>query len=416
MTAPTGTEIPVDAPRLEAPVTGVLAQVPVITGPEADRWLRGMAFSPESAGTLELSSLCVAENLLGTAQRLANRAVHPFKLSLHDRCSTWGWKENEYEERVTRALDVKRHWAVDREWEKGELIPTNLHLAATYAGQPDPTTVTLAAGAAVSPVNALALLDEAIGNSANVIGRGYIWASAFVAGLWRNAGMLTYENVDDDAGVGSRATILSPAGNHVVIGNGFEGRGPAGTVLASHSAQWAYATDPVVVVQGTPETTPGTMIEATDFGTNTVVFRQEQWLAVLWAGLLHAAVLVSTDTPAVEGGGGGGGGGAGQTTTMAAEDSSLLLASATRNGATYATGDYARFRAFASSDQAGTLNIQQSRTGSTWYTTVTTAVAAGSTTGTVLESIITMPFIRAQYVNGATNQGAFEFDTARVGI
>ena len=212
MTAATGQEIPVEAPLLEPPVTGVLAQVPVITGPEADRWLRGMKFSPESAGTLEFGELCLDETLLGTAERLANVATHPFKLTLHDRCSAWGWKENEYVERATRALDVKRHWGVDREWEKGEQVPTNLHLADTYAGAPDPTTVTLGGGAAVSPVDALALLDEAIGNSANVVGRGMIWVTPFVATQWKHAGVLTYENVDDDAGVGRRATILSPAG------------------------------------------------------------------------------------------------------------------------------------------------------------------------------------------------------------
>ncbi len=299
MAAANGSEIPVDAPRLEAPVTGLLAQVPVISGPEADRWLRGMAFSPESAGTLEFGELCADDDLLGTAERLANRAVHPFRVSLHDRCSTWGWTENEYEARVTRALDVKRHWAVDREFERGQQIEDNLHLADTYAGQPDPTTVTLAAGANVSPSDALALLDEEIGDSANHIGRGVIFVTPFVAAKWKGAGLLNYENVDDDSGVGRRLTILSPAGNHVVIGNGFEGRGPDGNVVGSHASQWAYATDPIIVVQGDAVTTPGSMIEATDFGTNTVIFRQEQFFAVLWAGLLHAAVKVSTATPTI---------------------------------------------------------------------------------------------------------------------
>ncbi len=299
MAAATGSEIPVEAPRLEAPVVGLLAQLPVISGPEADRWLRGMAFSPESGATPEFGELCLPEELAGTAGRFANRGVHPFKLTLHDRCGTWGWSENDYIPRVTRALNVKRHWAVDREFEKGELIPDNLHLADTYAGQPDPTTVQLAAGANVSPSDALALLDEGIGNSANVIGRGVIFAPPFVAAKWKGAGMLEYEEVSDDSGVGRRLVILSPAGNHVVIGNGFEGRGPSGSVVASHASQWAYATDPVVVVRGEPETFPQTIQQATDFGSNTVVFRQEQWFAVLWAGLLHAAVKVSTATPTI---------------------------------------------------------------------------------------------------------------------
>lgn len=100
-------------------------------------------------------------------------------------------------------------------------------------------------------------------------------------------------------------------------------------------------------------------------------------------------------------------------TAALAEPSTLLLAGATANGATRIGGENSRFRAFAAADVAGTLNLQQSRDGVVWYTTVTQAVGAGSPT--VVESIVTLPLVRAQYVNGATNQATFEFDTALVG-
>lgn len=293
MTAAAGSEIPVGAPLLEEPVTGILAQVPVVTGPEADRWFAGMSFSPEVAGAPEFRDLCSPEALAGSANRLEARQVHPFSLTVRDRCSTFGWQAADYEGRATRALQAKRSWGVEREFEKGELIATNLFLAETYT-TPDPTTVELAAGANVSPSDALALLDEAIGNAPNVIGRGMIWATPFVAAKWTAAGMLTeMETVD------GRTIILSPAGNYVIIGGGFEGRGPDGNVPASHASQWAYATDPVVVVAGSPETIPSTLAEATDKETNTVVYRQTQFFAVLWPGLLHAAVKISTATPTI---------------------------------------------------------------------------------------------------------------------
>lgn len=95
-----------------------------------------------------------------------------------------------------------------------------------------------------------------------------------------------------------------------------------------------------------------------------------------------------------------------------AESTTPLLAAGTVNGGTYATAGYAHFRAFASSDVAGTVAIQQSRDGLTWYTTTSQAVAADSTSGTVIESIVTLPFARARYVNGAANQAAFELDSA----
>lgn len=296
MVAPAGSEVPVAAPALEEPVVGVLAQVPVITGPDADRWFSGLELSPEAAGSPDIRDLCSTDILPGTATRLAPRIVHPFELILRDRCSTFGWQAADYIGRATRGLAVKRHWGVDREWESGTLISANSHLSATYA---DPATTELAAGANVSPSDALALLDEAIGNSVNVIGRGMIWATPFVAAKWNNLGMLTYETIDDDSGLGRRATILSSAGNYVIIGSGFEGRGPDNMVPASHASQWAYATDPIAVIASSPETIPGTLAEATDKENNTVVYRQHQWFAILWNRLLHAAVRVSTATPTV---------------------------------------------------------------------------------------------------------------------
>jgi hypothetical protein len=89
-----------------------------------------------------------------------------------------------------------------------------------------------------------------------------------------------------------------------------------------------------------------------------------------------------------------------------------LAANATFNGNVYAASGFGTFRAFAASDQAGTLNIQQSRDGLTWYTTNTTAVPGGITNGTVLQSVIAMPFVRVQLVNGPTAETAVELDSS----
>lgn len=410
MTAPTGSEVDVEAPELEEPITGLLAQVPVISGPQADRWLAGMSFSPGVAGIPEFRDLCSTGVMAGTNLRVAARYVHPFELIVHDRCSTFGWTEANYVERATDALEVKRHWGVEREWEKGELIPGNLHLAATYTS-PNPTTVILAGGVDVSAANGLALLDEEIGNSDNVVGRGMIFCTPFVNAQWKAAGLLSdMETVD------GRTVILSPAGNYVVVCGGLEGRGPAGTVPAAHASQWAYATDPIVVVAGTPQTFPDTLLEALKHDHNEVTYRQEQWFAILWGGLLHAAVNISTETPADTGGGGGGGGGAStNTTTFFTEDDTPLGANATRNGATRAANGYSRFRAFATADVAGTLSVQQSADGVVWHTTVA-PVAVPANTPTVLESIVSLPYVRAVYVNGATIQTSFDFASALVAI
>ena len=107
---------------------------------------------------------------------------------------------------------------------------------------------------------------------------------------------------------------------------------------------------------------------------------------------------------------------AGESDNRTAENSAVLAANGIRNGITQLSGSNSRFRAFAASDVAGTLNIQQSRTGTTWYTTNTVAVTAGITNGTPLESLLILPNVRAQYVNGAAPQTLFEFDSVLVAV
>lgn len=75
-------------------------------------------------------------------------------------------------------------------------------------------------------------------------------------------------------------------------------------------------------------------------------------------------------------------------------------------------GAYDTIRVQAFADQSGTLNIQQSRDGTTWRTTKT--VAAVASTAVTLEDVIVRRFVRVNYVNGATGQGTFELDSALV--
>lgn len=104
--------------------------------------------------------------------------------------------------------------------------------------------------------------------------------------------------------------------------------------------------------------------------------------------------------------------------TLTAETSTPLAGNATFNGGTVDIASSAqgasRLRAFAYSDVAGTLNIQQSRDGTTWRTTLSQAVGAAA--GTVVESIISRRYIRVSYTNGAGAQATFELDTCLVSI
>jgi hypothetical protein len=100
---------------------------------------------------------------------------------------------------------------------------------------------------------------------------------------------------------------------------------------------------------------------------------------------------------------------------MATEATGLLAAGDHFDGASHDTSAwaYVRFRVLAASDQAGTVYIEQSADGTTWFRTSTEPVTAGFTQAAIVtESLITMRYVRAYYVNGATQQTEFMLATA----
>ncbi|HID56453.1 TPA: hypothetical protein EYP37_07975 [Candidatus Poribacteria bacterium] len=92
------------------------------------------------------------------------------------------------------------------------------------------------------------------------------------------------------------------------------------------------------------------------------------------------------------------------------DSTTSLAAGASFTGSTRDAQYYTQFRAKAYADQAGTLYIQQSRDGSTWRTTHSIAVGAGETQQIVADLVDR--YCRVHYVNGATDQAAFELTSS----
>lgn len=142
----------------------------------------------------------------------------------------------------------------------------------------------------------------------------------------------------------------------------------------------------------------------------------------VYAGITRNPPSHSAAWPLLAGAGSGSGGG-GQLVQQFLESTANINAGITFNGASHDTGNnagaagagYSRFRAFAFLDQASTINMQQSRDNATWRTTLSQSAAANS--GYVVESIVTLRFVRATLTNtggGATT--VVEFDTELVAI
>jgi len=94
--------------------------------------------------------------------------------------------------------------------------------------------------------------------------------------------------------------------------------------------------------------------------------------------------------------------------TRIVESQVPLGAGGTFNGAALDCGaGSTRFRGFGASDQAGTINMQQSPDGVNWFTTTSEPLTAGFTGGAVVESLTALRYVRVQVVNGGTPQTQF---------
>lgn len=157
----------------------------------------------------------------------------------------------------------------------------------------DPGFVLCAGGQAVSPLLALAYLNQAIADAH--LGMGMIHCSAFVGERWFEARGVT--------GASGPTKFFSVNGNPVVMGNGYAGVGPDSpqtggsptTVAPSgNPVQWAYATDLMQVVRA-PQVRlyPDSLAAAMQRDQNLVAYRASRPFAINWSGLLRAAVKVA---------------------------------------------------------------------------------------------------------------------------
>jgi hypothetical protein len=349
-----GTEQPVSPPPLKPSPTGLLVAAQVINIPvpanvleidgmsyvpadgpmiglgdrNAEHWLRGTGFSPESAVTPTLVRICsevpggvtwyqppggslqtgvLLPGSTGTAAasntRRPIRYQHPFEIDVWDECSAFGHDAADYQGRALRALLAKEQWAVEAEFERPTIEPNNNGLAQLHALNPDGTNATnpdgttqdlSVRGTGLTSALALAYLNEAIATAD--IGQGMIHCTAFLAERWQQTQGIRFD--------GTTGKLVSANGNIIVAGNGYTGKGydnTGGSVFGGGPTpiQWAYATDLIQIRRAAvPTLYPGTddWRAALDRNTDTVTFRATRPYVMEWNGLCHAAVTVNVLT------------------------------------------------------------------------------------------------------------------------
>lgn len=299
-----GPETIVEAPPLLPPTSGLLQVAQIIEHEAADdRWLAGARWSPPNDRPVSLATVCwggagFSDDRSSTP---AGTAI-PFAVISHDSCHAASFDTAEFRARAEESLRAQEASAVEGEFERGTLVSTNPRLAEAtashlYLGS---AANTQAGQLALSPKDALAVLDEGIARWGK--GLGMIHAPAYVIAQWVAARAV---NVADfgpgDLPLDPKPRLLfSPNGNPIVAGSGYYGVSPDKAVVpdltvAGHTAMWAYATDLVTVHRDANVSYLADEVsQSLNRQLNEVTWRAYRMYAVVWSRLLHASVKINT--------------------------------------------------------------------------------------------------------------------------
>lgn len=205
----------------------------------------------------------------------------PFVVDAYDRCSTFGFEAADYEGRARRALAARESKAVEAEWWRGALFPTNPHLDNSGSAPAATNAVTLAGGTAQTLRTGLALLVQAIADGNG--GVGMIHARPFLVDLWLGLQVLWRSN---------DGKFYTGGGHLVVPGAGYPGTGPTGQATSATS-EWAYATDAPEIHRGPVEVFANSMAQVVNRDQNTVTVRAERMYGIAWNAILNNAVNIN---------------------------------------------------------------------------------------------------------------------------
>lgn len=177
-----------------------------------------------------------------------------------------------YRDRIVTWFEATESFAVEREFAQGVEVPTNPYLA-------DPAVDLLAAGAAQTALESMALLENAIATTGR---QGMIHADPATATAWASNHLTLQEG----------RYLRTWLGTPIVVGHGYVGTTPAGGGAAGADQGWAFVTGPVEIIRGELIVNPPTVAEALDRDSNDLTFYAERDYLVYWDTALQSAVLV----------------------------------------------------------------------------------------------------------------------------
>lgn len=279
----------VESIKARPPVYGLLQAVPGLVDGGETRWAWGFNFEPETCaagGAVNLDCHGDTEQLTATARPPVVDG-DPFVVWSADRCSALGnlgTRSAEFAARALRSLQASQSFVVAHELWTGTIAKANA-LANEWLTSPA-SDVLSPTGVAMTPVGALACLEQGLGNCG--MGR---------RGLIHVSPQLLTHLVADFAVRLQGDLWLTPTGNIVVADAGYDGSAPDNLEpTATGASQWAYATSMMRIRLSPPLTIPdGTAISAESLNklNNTVVVYAERLAGIEWDACCHLAAEVN---------------------------------------------------------------------------------------------------------------------------
>lgn len=250
-------------------------------------WKEGFSFKPEACASSGVSDRCE----IGSLDADSGADVvdfEPYLVWAGYECSTFGFNLDDYRGRAERALLACQSSQLEAELWSGTLARTGGPFDDNrYLSREDSDVVT-APGSVPTPTDALALLEQALGDC-NCGQQAMIHATRGVASLWHQGGALRRDG----------NLLLTVNDTIVVPGAGYDGSGPYGP--AADGSVWAYATGIVDVRLAPVDVIPGDVQNARDRANNTITIYAERAAAATWDGCCHFAAEINAPMPDIAG-------------------------------------------------------------------------------------------------------------------
>jgi hypothetical protein len=204
-------------------------------------------------------------------EAVAAEGFASFVIYVAQNCSTFGTSSDlaGFARRADAVLEATQSYAVERALARGIDGLDNKFLG-------DPDLISLATN--VTPAVGLSYLENAIGATGR---RGMVHLTPAVAA-----------QLDSNLSDNGTGTLVTLAGNPVVIGGGYIGTDPTDEPSPDSTHDWIFATGPVEARVSEILPGPGDISGMVDHETNEVIYRAEKLANVGWDGVLQVGVLV----------------------------------------------------------------------------------------------------------------------------